>query len=265
MAKSRSAQCAGCRGGTSFPVPFTMAFQPIVDAESRQPWAYEALIRTPDGQPASEVLRHVTEENRYAFDQACRVKAIELAACAGLIESGARLSINFLPNAVYSPKACIQLTIATARATGFPTDRLLFEFTENEPMLDPDHVADIVQTYAQMGFGTAIDDFGAGHAGLNLLARFQPDVIKLDMELIRGIDASLPRRLIVESIVRLAERLNVLLITEGVETVGEFTTLRTLGLRYFQGFLFARPGLEYLPDISWPETSNAAQAQSAAA
>jgi EAL domain-containing protein (putative c-di-GMP-specific phosphodiesterase class I) len=250
---TRSAQpCEGCRNGTSFAQEFTMAFQPIVDVETGRAFAYEALIRTPDGRPAGEVLRHVTPENRYAFDQSCRVKAIELAARAGLIETGARLSINFLPNAVYSPKACIQLTLATAAATQFPTDRLLFEFTENEPMLDADHVANIVRTYAEMGFGTALDDFGAGHAGLTLLARFQPDVIKLDMELVRGIDASLPRRLIVESIARLCDKLGILLIAEGIETEPEFASLRGLGLRYFQGFLLARPGFEHLPAFTVP-------------
>ena len=165
-----------------------MAFQPIVDIVDGSPFAYEALVRGPSGESALSVLSQVSDANRYAFDQQCRVKAIETAAKAGLIDTPARLSINFLPNAVYSPAACIQLTLKTARATDFPTDRLIFEFTENEEMTDPDHVAGIIATYQKMGFGTALDDFGAGHAGLNLLARFQPDIIKLDMELIRGLD-----------------------------------------------------------------------------
>ena len=245
-------QCEGCRGGNAFPIDFTMAFQPIVDVESGRAYAYEALVRPLDGGSAAQILDHVTPENRYAFDQACRVKAIETAARAGLIETGARLSINFLPNAVYSPRACIQLTLTTARATGFPTERLLFEFTESEPMLDAEHVGEIIRTYAEMGFGTAIDDFGAGHAGLGLLARFQPDVIKLDMELIRGIDGSLPRRMIVESIVRLTRKLGIDLIAEGVETDAEFATLRKLGLRYLQGFLIARPALASLPEWTLP-------------
>jgi EAL domain-containing protein (putative c-di-GMP-specific phosphodiesterase class I) len=257
--------CEGCRNGAGFPTAFTMAFQPIVDIETGRAFAYEALVRTPEGGAAAEVLRHVTPENRYAFDQSCRVKAIELAARAGLIGTGARLSINFLPNAVYSPKACIRLTLATARATQFPTERLLFEFTENEPMLDPDHVADIVRTYAEMGFGTALDDFGAGHAGLSLLAKFQPEVIKLDMELIRGIDASMPRRVIVQNLVRMCRDLGIVLIAEGIETVGEYDTLRLLGLRYFQGFLFARAGFERLPAFTIPgEPAKATDRQCAA-
>jgi EAL domain-containing protein (putative c-di-GMP-specific phosphodiesterase class I) len=226
-----------------------------MDIERNAPFAYEALVRGPNGESAWSVLSQVTAANRYAFDQQCRVKAIETAAKAGLIETPARLSINFLPNAVYSPAACIQLTLKTARATNFPTDRLIFEFTENEEMVDPAHVANIIATYQKMGFGTALDDFGAGHAGLNLLARFQPDMIKLDMELIRGIDASLPRRMIVESVVRMAESLGVTVIAEGIETEGELNALRAIGVRYIQGFYFAKPAFEALPvvEIATPD------------
>ncbi|HZG08200.1 MAG TPA: EAL domain-containing protein [Allosphingosinicella sp.] len=227
-----------------------MAFQPIVDLETGRPFAYEALVRGTNGEGAGEILSRVTSETRYAFDQKCRVKAIETAARVGLLETGAKLSINFLPNAVYSPKACIQLTLRTAAATGMPTDRLIFEFTENEEMAEPSHVADIVGTYKQMGFGTALDDFGAGHAGLNLLARFQPDIIKLDMELIRGIEASLARRVIVDGMARMCRKLGIVLIAEGVETDGELRALRDLGVRYLQGYLFARPLFEGLPPIA---------------
>jgi EAL domain-containing protein (putative c-di-GMP-specific phosphodiesterase class I) len=245
--------CTGCRDGKSLGFEFSMAFQPIVDLSTLEPYAYEALIRGPEGQGALEMLSKVTDENRYAFDQQCRVRAIELAAAAGILRTTARLSINFLPNAVYSPLACIQLTLKTARALDFPADRLVFEFTENEQMADPAHVANIIATYRQMGFGTALDDFGAGHAGLNLLARFQPDTVKLDMELIRGIDTSLSRRMIVRGMVGMCEGMGLRLLAEGVETEGELTVLRELGIRYAQGYLFARPGFEMLPQISRPD------------
>ena len=88
-----------------------MAFQPIVDVETGLPFAFEALVRGTGGESASEVLARVTPENRYAFDQQCRVAAIEGAVAAGILNINARLSINFLPNAVYSPVACIQLTL----------------------------------------------------------------------------------------------------------------------------------------------------------
>jgi EAL domain-containing protein (putative c-di-GMP-specific phosphodiesterase class I) len=251
--------CAGCRDGKELNFGFSMAFQPIVDLRSGEVSAYEALVRGPEQQGAHWVLDQVTEENRYAFDQQCRVKAIEVAVAAGLLDSSSRLSINFLPNAVYSPLACIQLTLKTARATGLPTDRLIFEFTENEQM-DPEHVGSIVAAYRQMGFGTALDDFGAGHSGLALLARFQPHAVKLDRELIENIDASLPRRLIVEAVVRMCEGLGVRVIAEGVERAEEARTLQSLGVHYMQGYLFARPQFERLPSVDLPASSLSAAA-----
>ena len=252
MPTNSPTRCTGCRDGQSLGFDFSMAFQPIVDMETRAPFAYEALIRGTGGESAGSILGQVTEANRYTFDQQCRVKAIEAAARAGILDTPARLSINFLPNAVYSPQACIQLTLKTARANEFPVSRLIFEFTENEEMADPAHVANIVRTYQQMGFGTALDDFGAGHAGLTLLARFQPDIIKIDMELVRGIECSLPRRVIVGGIASMCRELGITLIAEGVETGAELRALRSLGIRYLQGFLLARPAYEQLPQVTLP-------------
>ncbi|WP_455153313.1 EAL domain-containing protein [Sphingomonas qomolangmaensis] len=237
-----------------------MAFQPIVDAQTGDVFAYEALVRGTDGAGAAEVLARVTDENRYSFDQQCRVAAIEGAVAAGILDTDARLSINFLPNAVYSPAACIQLTLETAAATGFPPERLIFEFTEGEEMTDTDHVQHIVESYRKMGFATATDDFGAGHAGLALLAKFQTDIIKLDMELIRNLDASVPRRLIVEGVVRIAASLDITVIAEGVETPAEYAAIRALGIRYIQGYLLARPGFRELPAVTLPDAVYAAVA-----
>jgi EAL domain-containing protein (putative c-di-GMP-specific phosphodiesterase class I) len=237
-----------------------MAFQPIVDVETGRPFAFEALVRGAGGEGAADVLARVTPENRYAFDQQCRVAAIEGAVAAGILDTDARLSINFLPNAVYSPVACIQLTLKTARACGLPTDRLIFEFTENEEMADTDHVRNIIETYRKMGFGTAIDDFGAGHAGLGLLAKFQTDYIKLDMDLVRGIEASMPRRMIVEGVLRIAASLGITVIAEGIETEVEYDVLRGIGVRYIQGYLLARPGFKTLPTVVMPGARYAAVA-----
>lgn len=241
--------CTGCRDGTDFEIPFAMAFQPIVDTDSGRPFAYEALVRGIDGAGAASVLSLVTEDNRYSFDQACRVKAIESALAAGLMDCDAHLSINFLPNAVYSPMACIQLTLQTARSTGMPLDRLIFEFTENEQIASPQHVASIIDCYKQIGFKVAIDDFGAGHSGMNMFARFAPDEIKLDMELVRGIDGDRRRQAIVAAVARMCDDLDTLLIAEGIETAAEAATLRSLGVRYHQGYWYARPALEQLPAL----------------
>ncbi len=252
--------CEGCRDGRAFEQPFSMAFQPIVDVERSGVFAYEALVRGVQGEGAASVLSKVDISNRYAFDQQCRVKAIEHASRLGLGGQEALLSINFLPNAVYEPDACIKLTLATARRTGFPIRNLMFEFTEGE-QVDDAHLGKILATYKALGFKTAIDDFGAGYSGLNLLAKFQPDVVKLDMDLVRNVDTDRVKRALVAGVVRICREIGVEVLAEGIETVAEYATLCDIGLRLLQGYLFARPGFEALPTPAWPQARSWARAE----
>ncbi|MGI3904113.1 MAG: EAL domain-containing protein [Janthinobacterium lividum] len=226
-------------------MPFSMAFQPIVDTASGKVFAHEALVRGTDGEGAYTVLSAVDDANRYAFDQQCRVKAIELASKLGLANDGALLSINFIPNAVYEPHACIRLTLAAATRTGFPLDKMIFEFTESQK-LDTAHLLNILKTYKEIGFKTAIDDFGAGYAGLQLLAKFQPDIVKIDMDLIRAIDVEPVKRSILRHTLNMLEDLGILAVCEGVETLGELRALQDIGANLIQGYLLARPAFQSL-------------------
>ena len=240
--------CTGCRDDIPLPFEFQMAFQPIVDISERRVWGYEALVRGVNGETAFSVLKQVTEETRYRFDQAARVMAIETA---GRLFKGRdfRLSINFMPNAVYEPSACIQKSLAAAKRADFPHRNLMFEFTENERMEDTAHVKRIVEAYRKFGFLTALDDFGAGFAGLGLLARLQPDLIKIDMELLRDIHLSRAKQAIVAGIVGIARELDIRVLGEGVENAEELTILRAAGISLFQGYYFAKPALMSLPDV----------------
>lgn len=250
------AACQGCRSGEPLPFHFTMAFHPIVDVSKSSVWGYEALVRGTEGQGAGQILAMVDEANRYKFDQACRVKAIELAGSL-YPDAETKLSINFMPNAVYEPAACIRATLEAARRVGFAHQQIMFEFTENERMVDVAHVQRIIAEYRKQGFATALDDFGAGYAGLNLLASFQPDFIKIDMDLIRGIATSPARQTIIACVVTMARTLGITVIAEGIETEAELGTLRAAGIRLFQGYLFARPALASLPDVHFAASETA--------
>lgn len=238
--------CAQCQTGARLDFDIKMAFQPIVDAGDRSIFAYEALVRSTEGGAAAEVMGRLRHDQLYRFDQTCRVKAIETAMRLGLKE---KLSINFFPNAVYEPATCIRLTLEAAQRFGLPADRLIFEAAETERVLDQAHLQKIYRDYQSRGFLTAIDDFGAGYAGLSMLTEFRPDILKIDMMLIRGIDQDSVRETIVSATLRIAEALGALVIAEGVETVGEYRTLRALGVSLFQGYLFGRPSLEALTPV----------------
>ena len=250
-----NSKCAACGEDVALPFAFKVAFQPIVDLAHGRVWGYEALVRGANGEPAGAILSQVTDDNRYHFDQAARVMAIETAG-AIFEDPELRLSINFMPNAVYEPRACIQKSLAAAQRAGFPHRQLMFEFTENERMSDTAHVERIVDAYRKLGFWTALDDFGAGYAGLVLLSRLQPDLIKIDMELVRDIHLSAVKRAIVGGIVRIASELDVRVLAEGVENEAELTILRAAGLSLFQGFYFAKPALMALPPVPGLETGS---------
>lgn len=244
------ASCSNCASDDKLGFGFTMAFQPIVNLNTRQIFGYEALVRGLNNESAYAIISQVNDDNRYAFDQNCRVKAIALASKLGL---DSMLSINFLPNAIYQPERCIRTTLAAAKQYGFPTERIMFEFTETEKIEDSAHIKRIVEYYRALGFMTAIDDFGAGYAGLGLLANFQTNIIKLDMELIRNIDQDKVRQAIVKNTLNLFHELNITCLAEGIETLGEMTWLKDIGIDLMQGYLFAKPGFECLPEVELPK------------
>ena len=114
--------CQGCRRDSGFPLAFSMAFQPIVDTRAGTIFGHEALVRGTAGEGAGSILSKVDADNRYWFDQQCRVKAIELASRLFPAGGDTKLSINFLPNAVYEPRACIRQTLETAGRVGVKAD-----------------------------------------------------------------------------------------------------------------------------------------------
>lgn len=237
--------CGKCHAELGF--NFTFAFQPIVDIEKGEIFGYEALVRGENQTSALSVLQQVNDQNRYAFDQACRVKAIQLASELKLDKM---LSINFLPNAVYEPAHCIRSTLQAANQFQFPVNKIMFEITESEQVADVKHLTRIFEHYQQQGFVTALDDFGAGHAGLNMLASFVPNLLKIDMELVRDIDQNPIKQIIVEGLIQMCKKLSVRVLAEGLETRAEVDYFRSLGVSLMQGYYFAKPGYESLPEVS---------------
>lgn len=245
-ASSTKTGCAGCNTGNKLDFDFDYAFQPIVNLRSKSIFAHEALVRGINGESAFSVLQKVTDSNRYQFDQACRVKAVASAAKLGMKTF---LSINFLPNAVYRPEACIQSTLKASRDYGFPVERIIFEVTEGERVSDRAHLLNIFQKYSSFGFKTAIDDFGAGYAGLNLLSGFQPSILKLDMDLVRDIDTDRVKQAIVQGVVLTSQLISTQVIAEGVETKAEKDYLASLGIYLMQGYFFCKPVFKGLGEI----------------
>jgi EAL domain-containing protein (putative c-di-GMP-specific phosphodiesterase class I) len=227
---------------------FTFAFQPIVDVKEREVFSYEALIRGAANEPASQILGQVPAEEMLLFDQNARIAAIKLATRLGI---GCHLNLNFIPQNLQSTTA-ILTTLEAASQCNLPIDRLVFEVTEGTVIDDHAQFSETINRFRGLGLKVAIDDFGAGYSGLNMLVDFQPDQIKLDMKLVRGIERHGPRQAIVRAICQVCVDLGIDVIAEGVETVAEYTWLAHAGIRLFQGYLFAKPAFEAFPPVHYP-------------
>jgi EAL domain-containing protein (putative c-di-GMP-specific phosphodiesterase class I) len=230
---------------------FTFAFQPIVDTNRREVLSYEALIRGLGGEPAYQVLQQISAERLFAFDQRVRVEAIGLAM---RLQLDRHLNLNFLPGSIDSSAQSILTTLEAAGRASLPIDRLVLEVVEGEVIHDHSRFTGLVNQYRALGLRVAIDDFGAGYSGLNLLADFQPDQVKLDMKLICGIERHGPRQSIVRAVGGICSELGIDVIAEGVETEAEYAWLTSQGIHLFQGYLFAKPAFECFPPVHYPAT-----------
>ncbi|HEY0307364.1 MAG TPA: EAL domain-containing protein [Acidobacteriaceae bacterium] len=231
---------------------FTFAFQPIVDAATRCAWSQEALIRGASNEPAYQILQQVPPEHFHQFDQQARLKAIELAAS---LEIGCNLNLNFPPQCLHLFPGSILEILKAARVVNLSAERIVLEVTEQEAIRDPADFAGLINEYRGYGLRLAIDDFGAGSSGLNLLADFQPDQIKLDMKLVRNIDRNGPRQAIVRAVLQVCLDLGIDVIAEGIETAEEYSWLAREGVQYYQGYLFARPAFEAFATVHYPDLS----------
>jgi len=246
-----SAICNLALATTAATLPeFSFAFQPIVDADAGTIYSYEALVRGLGNESAASIFEQVLPGDLHRFDEETRQVAIALAMRLNL---RSHLNLNLLPRSVQDSDAPIRSMLATAARCGLPAERIILEVTEGEMIDDQAHFASVVNRYRGLGLKVAIDDFGAGYSGLNLLADFQPDMLKLDMKLVRGIESKGPRQAIVRAILQACNDLGIDFLAEGVETLDEYQWFRDQGVRLFQGYLLAKPAFEKLADFRDPE------------
>jgi EAL domain-containing protein (putative c-di-GMP-specific phosphodiesterase class I) len=235
-----------------FPVDpaFSFAFQPIVDTVAREVVAWEALIRGTWDEPAWQVLNQISPLRLHLFDQTARTEAIALAARLGIDHA---LNLNFLPQSLDSYPRAVHTTIEAAQRAGIPVNRIVLEVPETDVIEGRTHFASLMNEVRALGVRLAIDDFGATDAGLNLLADLEPDQVKLDMRLTRGIERPGPRQAVIRAIRLGCFELGIDVIAEGVETVAEYAWLADQNIRLFQGHLFSRPAFEAFPPVHFPQ------------
>lgn len=223
---------------------FLMYYQPIVEAETARIFAYEALVRC----QAKELLSPLT-----LFDIAERSGRIRplnrmlREITVGALPELPRPEYMFInlhvddfadPQMLSPPKAMLEYA-----------SRIVLEVTERAAILDFTRFKESLQVMRDHGFHIAIDDLGSGYSALNTLAEIVPEFIKFDMALIRGIDANPVRQNLVRNMRAFADDLGVKVVAEGVETRGEYETVRELGCHLIQGYYFARPAPPFVREL----------------
>lgn len=139
-------------------------------------------------------------------------------------------------------------TIEAIDEAGLQRDKVVFEITETENVRDTNHLKNIVNYYRETGFRVALDDIGSGYSSLNMVHKLRPDFIKLDMQLIRGVQDDLYKATVAEKVLEMAQSLGIETIVEGVEHRGELNWARDKGASFAQGHLIARPSTPPLQD-----------------
>ena len=221
---------------------FQHAFQPIIDIHTGDVFGYEALLRGVENQPPWYLFEQVEKKHAANFEKRINTAALrkqrELGnpyhtflnvTSSSLIEDSGQYLIDF-----------------TSKAPSISASNVVLELSEGSIIHNFKHFVRTLNNLRTAGFSIAMDDFGAGYAGLNALVEVNPDIIKLDMYLIRDIQESGPRQATVRAIVSLCEALGILVLAEGVENLKEYDFLCNQGIHLYQGFLFAKPEINYL-------------------
>jgi EAL domain-containing protein (putative c-di-GMP-specific phosphodiesterase class I)/CheY-like chemotaxis protein len=214
-----------------------MAYQPIIDAKHRTLYGYEALVRPAEPSMANpSAILSAAERLDRVWDLGRRIRGLAAVAFERAPD-GALLFVNLhthdlLDAELYKESAPLSRV----------AERVVLEVTERSTLDDVRDVQERISKLRGLGFRIAIDDLGAGYAGLSSFAALEPDIVKLDMSLVRGVHLSEIRQRIVGTMALLCSEMGMRVVAEGVELVEERDTARRLGCELFQGYLFARPG-----------------------
>ncbi len=224
-----------------------VAYHPIVAAPARRIFAFEALMRSKEPSlphPGAVIDAAVRLDTLDTLGRTIRARvAGELVQAP----ADARIFVNLHVTDLMDPSLSSPDSPLSQHA-----HRVVLEMTERASL---DAVKDVRARIADLralGYQIAVDDLGAGYAGLSSFALLEPEFVKLDMSLVRGLDTSSTKQRVIRSMTSLSHEMGISVVAEGVETIEEAKVLIDLECDYLQGFLYARPSYPF-PDPKWPD------------
>jgi EAL domain-containing protein (putative c-di-GMP-specific phosphodiesterase class I) len=225
-----------------------MVYQPIVSWSSRSVYGYEALVRTREPMHSNPHDLFATAEALGRLQDVGR--AIRRSVSVTL-ETAREMTEPVFVN--LHPRDLDDEELITGRCPlSKAATRVVLEITERAPLEGTTDLLMRLSSLRNQGFRLAVDDLGAGYAGLTSLANIRPDIVKLDMSLVRSVASEPTKKTLISTLVRACSELGMTVVSEGVETEGERDALIRFGCDVFQGYLFGRPGAPF-PHAIWPE------------
>jgi EAL domain-containing protein (putative c-di-GMP-specific phosphodiesterase class I) len=223
-----------------------VVYQPIVALDSGRTFAAEALVRCSWPEYSNPVALFRQAESEHTCGRLGRmIRDLTFRAAPSL-----PMFVNVHPQELSS-----RWLVRPDDPINFADADVYLEITESATFEHFDLCLGVLaEVRSRTGARLAVDDFGAGYSNLRRVIELEPAVIKLDRELVRGIDRSARLQLLVRWVVRLCQELGARAVAEGIETMAEFKAVRDAGVDYAQGFFLARPGCP-LPAVNWPKVS----------
>jgi len=217
-------------------------YEPIVAVESKTVFGYEALARGPQGTDLHSPLAmfRTAEEEGLVFELDCLCRASGLKGAVGLPE-GTKLFLNIRPTTIHDPNFRAERLIRTLDECALSPSDVVFEVSEQESIANFEAFKEIRDYYRDLGFQFALDDTGAGYAGLEALVEISPEFVKVDRSFVSGIDQDPVRKTLLAALQDVCSKSNARIIAEGLDTLEELETLGELGIAFGQGWLFGKP------------------------
>lgn len=222
-----------------------LACQPIIKRDSRQVVAYEALLRTKSTELPHPGAVFSAAEHLDMVSTVGRVVRRHAATLCEKMPDGALLFLNLHPYELLDD-ALFQAGAPLTMHAG----QIVLEMTERTSLESIPDARARVASLKELGFRIALDDMGAGYAGLTSFAILEPEFVKIDLGLVRNVDSEPMKQTLIRTIVRLAQDLGIDVIAEGVETPAESVALDAIGCTLQQGYLFARPAPPFVA-VNW--------------
>ncbi|OAS86674.1 hypothetical protein A6K24_03945 [Metabacillus litoralis] len=220
---------------------FISFLQPIVNLKNESILGFESLLRVKDQSIFPSQLFEVAKKTNMLSLLDQKAQEVAIQGRYNKLQKGIKSFINFIPSTISNPELCIKQTYQIAMKYKVSPDDLVFEVAETENIVNLDHLINILKKYKDYGMKVALDDVGLNFSILDKLSKIQPDYLSINKKFIQDCHLNEDKQAFLNSILQIANKLNICVLAKGIEHKGEYDYLKLLGVHLGQGYYIGRP------------------------